>query len=175
MLNANSRTQQNLFRCPAIEVQFELFWCYGLISRRVKNTPFISTIPLKNWGIRILWNVLAGGSFFGGGGFFLVRGSRWRGHQWRKSTVGDSRSKDLFTCKENIKRWRDEHTSYLSREPWVYPCKFFLAGVNSYRFNAKNWHFWKILREKKGAFFTDLMRKIGVLRCKFYSPKILPV
>ena len=30
------------------------------------------------------------------------------------------------------------HTSNLSRE---YPCKFFLAGVNYYRFNAKNWQF----------------------------------
>ena len=66
------------------------------------------------------------------------------------------------------------HTSYLSREPRVYPCKFFLAGVNFYRFNAKNWHFRQILREKV-AFFTDLTRKIGVFRCKFYSPKILPV
>ena len=28
---------------------------------------------------------------------------------------------------------------------------------------------------KKGRFFTDLTRKIGVFRCKFYSPKILPV
>ena len=54
------------------------------------------------------------------------------------------------------------------------PCKFFLAGVNFYRFNAKNWHFRQILREKV-AFFTDLTRKIGVFRCKFYSPKILPV
>ena len=25
------------------------------------------------------------------------------------------------------------------------------------------------------AFFTDLTRKIAVFRCKFYSPKILPV
>ena len=33
------------------------------------------------------------------------------------------------------------HTSYLSREPRVYPCKNFLAGVNFYRFNAKNWQF----------------------------------
>ena len=66
------------------------------------------------------------------------------------------------------------HTWYLSRAPRVYPCKFFLAGVNFYRFNAKNWHFWQILREKV-AFFTDLTRKIGVFRCKFYSPKILPV
>ena len=33
------------------------------------------------------------------------------------------------------------HTSYLSREPRVYPCKFFLAGVNCYRCNAKNWRF----------------------------------
>ena len=54
------------------------------------------------------------------------------------------------------------------------PCKFFLAGVNFYRFIAKNWHFRQILREKV-AFFTDLTRKIGVFRCKFYSPKILPV
>ena len=53
-------------------------------------------------------------------------------------------------------------------------CKFFLAGVNFYRFNAKNWHFRHILREKV-AFFTDLTRKYGVFRCKFYSPKILPV
>ena len=33
------------------------------------------------------------------------------------------------------------HTSNLSREPREYPCKFFLAGVNFYRFSAKNWHF----------------------------------
>ena len=54
------------------------------------------------------------------------------------------------------------------------PCKFFLAGVNFYRFNAKNWHFRQILR-KKEAFFTDLTRKIGIFQCKFYSPIILPV
>ena len=29
--------------------------------------------------------------------------------------------------------------------------------------------------QKKWCFFTDLMRKIGVFRCKFHSPKILPV
>ena len=66
------------------------------------------------------------------------------------------------------------HTWYLSREPQEFLCKFFLAGVNFYKFNAKNWHFRQILR-KKVAFFTDLTRKIGVFRCKFYSPKILPV
>ena len=69
---------------------------------------------------------------------------------------------------------RSRHTSNLSRIPRIYPCKFFLAGVNFYRFNAKNWHFRQILR-KKVAFFTDLTRKIGVFRCKFYYPKILPV
>ena len=53
-------------------------------------------------------------------------------------------------------------------------CKKKLPGVNFYRFNAKNWHFQQFLR-KKLAFFTDLTRKIGVFRCKFYSPKILPV
>ena len=46
-----------------------------------------------------------------------------------------------------------KHTSYLSREPRVYPCRFFLAGVNFYRFNAKNWHFRQILREKVAFFF----------------------
>ena len=66
------------------------------------------------------------------------------------------------------------HTFNLSRMPWVYSCKFFLAGVNFNRFDAKNWHFRQILREKV-AFLTDLTRKIGVFRCKFYSPKILPV
>ena len=55
------------------------------------------------------------------------------------------------------------------------PCKFFLAGVNFYRFNAKNWHFQQILRKKVAFVFTDLTRKIGVFWCKFYSPKILPV
>ena len=34
-----------------------------------------------------------------------------------------------------------EHTSYLSRTRGRCPCKFFLAGVNFYRFNAKNWRF----------------------------------
>ena len=33
------------------------------------------------------------------------------------------------------------------------PCKFFLACVNFYRFNAKNWHFWQILREKVAFFY----------------------
>ena len=32
-------------------------------------------------------------------------------------------------------------------------CKFFLAGVSFYRFNAKNWHFWQILREKVAFFY----------------------
>ena len=54
------------------------------------------------------------------------------------------------------------------------PCNFFLAGVNFYRFNAKNWYFRQILREKV-AFFYRFNAKIGVFRCKFYSPKILPV
>ena len=56
---------------------------------------------------------------------------------------------------------QSDHTSYLSRTPRIYSCKFFLAGVNFYRFNAKNWNFRQILR-KKVAFFTDLTRKIGV-------------
>jgi len=36
-----------------------------------------------------------------------------------------------------------------------HPCKFFLAGVNFYRFNAKNLHFRQILREKV-AFFLQI-------------------
>ena len=46
---------------------------------------------------------------------------RYRNHQWLDGEV--------------------EHTSYLSRTPRTCPCKFFLAGVNFYRFNAKNWQF----------------------------------
>ena len=49
------------------------------------------------------------------------------------------------------------HTSYLSREPRVYPCKFFLAGVNFYRFNAKNWQF--------NVYFAVITQKIGNFLC----------
>ena len=51
-----------------------------------------------------------------------------------------------------------DHTSYLSRTPRIYSCKIFLASVNFFRFNAKNWHFRHILREKV-AFFYRLNAK----------------
>ena len=67
---------------------------------------------------------------------------------------------------------KDIHTSYLSREPRVYPCKFFLASVNFYRFNVKSWHFRQILREKVAFFFfTDLTRKICVFGVNFILQK----
>ena len=76
-------------------------------------------------------------------------------------------------------RWRfrhltllQHHSWYLSREPRVYSCKYFLAGVNFYRFKLA---FSTDFSPKSGFFFTYLTRKIGVFRCKFYSPKILPV
>ena len=56
------------------------------------------------------------------------------------------------------------HTSYLSRTPRIYSCNFFLAGVNFYRFNAKNWQF--------SVYFVVIY---AFFRCKFYSPKILLV
>ena len=48
---------------------------------------------------------------------------------------------------------REGLTSNLSRIPRVYLCKFFLAGVNFYRFNAKNWHFSTDFTRKSGAFY----------------------
>ena len=47
------------------------------------------------------------------------------------------------------------HTPNLSREPREYPCKFFLATVNFYRFNAKNWQFT--------VYFAVITQKIGNL------------
>ena len=38
-------------------------------------------------------------------------------------------------------------------DPTDIPAKKFLAGVNFYRFNAKNWHFGQILREKVAFFY----------------------
>ena len=55
-------------------------------------------------------------------------------------------------CERELTSWV-KHTSYLSRIPRIYPCEFFLAGVNFYRFNAKNWHFRQILREKLAFFY----------------------
>ena len=52
------------------------------------------------------------------------------------------------------------HTSYLSREPREFSCKFLLAGVNFYRFNAKNWQFT--------LYFVLIY---AFFQCKFYSPK----
>ena len=49
------------------------------------------------------------------------------------------------------------HTSYLSRTHGRCPCKFFLAGVNFYRFNAKNWHFRQILHEKVAFFGVNFI------------------
>ena len=50
-----------------------------------------------------------------------------------------------------------EHTSYLSREPREFSCKFFWAGVNFYRFNAKNWQFT--------VYFAVITQKIGNFLC----------
>ena len=50
-----------------------------------------------------------------------------------------------------------EHTSYLSRTHGRCPCKFFLPGVNFYRFNAKNWQFT--------VYFAVITQKIGNLLC----------
>ena len=59
--------------------------------------------------------------------------------------------------------WREEgekesdHTSYLSRTPRIYSCKFFWADVNFYRFNANNWQFT--------VYFALKTQKIGSLLC----------
>ena len=50
-----------------------------------------------------------------------------------------------------------DHTWYLSRTPRIYSCKFFLAGVNFYRFNAKNWQFT--------VYFAVITQKIGNFLC----------
>ena len=49
------------------------------------------------------------------------------------------------------------HTSYLSRTPQIYSCKFFLAGVNFFRFNAKIWQFT--------VYFAVITQKIGNFLC----------
>ena len=49
------------------------------------------------------------------------------------------------------------HTWYLSRTPRTYSCKIFLAGVNFYRFNAKNWQFT--------VYFVVITQKIGNFLC----------
>ena len=49
------------------------------------------------------------------------------------------------------------HTWYLSRAHERGSCKIFLAGVNFYRFNAKNWQFT--------VYFAVITQKIGNLLC----------
>ena len=57
-----------------------------------------------------------------------------------------------LTCKEKV-FGSDTHTSYLSRAHERGSCKFFLAGVNFYRFNAKNLQFT--------VYFVVITQKIG--------------
>ena len=49
------------------------------------------------------------------------------------------------------------HTSYLSWKPREFSCKFFLAGVKFYRFNAKNWQFT--------VYVAVITQKIGNFQC----------
>ena len=52
---------------------------------------------------------------------------------------------------------RPEHTWYLSRTPRTCSCNFFLAGVNFYRFNAKNWQLT--------VYFAVITKTIGNFLC----------
>ena len=58
-------------------------------------------------------------------------------------------------CKRTM--YTTVHTSYLSRAHERCSCKFFLAGVNFYRFNAKNWQF--------NVYFAVITQKIGSFLC----------
>ena len=61
--------------------------------------------------------------------------------------------------------WTPLHTSYLSRTPRIYSCKFFLAGVNFYRFNAKNLQFTVYFVTMLNFFFY-----IAELSCNIHKP-----
>ena len=64
----------------------------------------------------------------------------------------------IYTCSELYGTTATEkHTSYLSWTPRIYSCKFFLASVNFYRFNAKNWQFT--------VYFAVITQKIGNFLC----------
>ena len=72
----------------------------------------------------------------------------------------------------------NKHTWYWSRAPRACSCKFFLAGVNFYRFNAKNWRKLAFFSANFGVNWQKLAKnwpQIGFFRCQFYSTKILPV
>ena len=66
--------------------------------------------------------------------------------------VSDIRISAWFLCGLML-----NHTSYLSRKPREFSWKFFLAGVNFYRFNAKNWQFT--------VYFAVITQKIGNFLC----------
>ena len=65
-------------------------------------------------------------------------------------TLYEKKSFKSITCISDISI---AHTFYLSQTPQTCLCKKKLPGVNFYRFNAKNWHFRQILREKVAFFY----------------------
>ena len=76
-----------------------------------------------------------------------------------ENSTAEAKNTRKKTKKERFEKshQRQVHTSYLSRAPQVYSCKFFLAGVNFYRFNAKNWQFT--------VYFAVITQKIGNFLC----------
>ena len=87
----------------------------------------------------------------------------------------------LQSCIENIIWYKalqcciENHTSYLSRAPRAYPCKFFVAGVNFYKFNTENWQFTVVYccnNAKNWQFTVYFVVIYAFFRCKFCSPKI---
>ena len=98
----------------------------------------------------------------------------WEGVLW-KPELGNSVLKDQFPkwCGDECSYW---HTSYLSRKPREFSCKFFLAGVNFYRFNAKKLAIYCVFcrnNAKNWQFSVFFVVIYAFFRCKFYSPKML--
>ena len=90
-------------------------------------------------------------------------GQIWQQRTWELGIEVRAYDSALYNCKyinwntQCARVWHCRHTSYLSQTPRIYSCKFFLAGVNFYRFNAKNWQFT--------VYFAVITQKIGNLLC----------
>ena len=119
-------------------------------------------------------------------GFEMPQSFKWNIVLKRKSFLVSLKFLHIFTLTAEMLfffgiskgLWSYSHTWYLSREPREFSCKFFLAGVNFYRFNAKNWQFtvyFAVITQKNWQFTVYFVVIYAFFRCKFYSPKILLV
>ena len=153
---------ENLIPCKFLEDPSKIDWLYiwNLESDPIVSASFPESYDLYQVSTKSvsIWQPLAKKLISHSLLTFLHKNPGW--HIWYPGNFEPPHFHQVRSKCEV--RTRLVHTSYLSRIPRIYPCKFFLAGVNFYKFNAKNWQFT--------VYFAVITHKTGNFLCNELTP-----